>query len=506
MDYGITANGFVARRLDQIYGDSCDRFKSEAGFNPSENPQSIANVMFTIFSDAPAELWEAFAYGYQQLSPSTAVGLALDHVMQLGGLSRIGQSKTKYSLACTGQEGTVIPAGALVQSSTFPPRRFQAKSASTISSANWNVLKIQPIQSITGSFEFTFDVTRNATSGEVGSFSETSSVTKEVTVSSYSDAYSKILDILQDFDSLSDFGITVTDETDENGEHSIVLSVSGESDSFSSTICRYITVVGVTSNVLFESTEYGSFVLADDTITEIVSTVDGWTSCTNLIAPIKGRLTQTDAEARTSYQERVALRGQTTVDSIVSALYSDVGGVTFADGYQNDYDEPDDAGRPPHCIEIVVQGGLDEDVANTIWKNKAGGINTHGTYYAYATGAMGRRQYVEFTGVKDTYLLLSVKITSSGGLDNDFEARVKKILIAETFRPGTSIKLQGLIRPIMDGVSGVDFVEIYGLLSESPDITGVTDENMKKVVVPVGIDQQPVLTMNGIRVVSANDG
>ena len=140
MDYGITADGFVARRLDQIYDDKCNRFKSEAGFNPSENPQSIANVMFTIFSDAPAELWEAFAYGYQQLSPSTAVGLALDHVMQLGGLSRIGQSKTKYSLACTGREGTVIPPGALVQSSTFPQRRFQAKSASTISCANWSEL------------------------------------------------------------------------------------------------------------------------------------------------------------------------------------------------------------------------------------------------------------------------------------------------------------------------------------------------------------------------------
>lgn len=502
MDYGITPNGFVARRLDQIYGDSCERFQSEAGFNPSENPQSIANVMFTIFADAPAELWEAFAYGYQQLSPSTAVGLALDHTMQLGGLSRIGQSKTKYSLACTGLEGTVIPAGALVQSSTFPQRRFQAKSASTISSTNWNVLRIRPIESIAGTFEFTFDVTRNATSGTVGSFSETASVTKNITVSSYSDAYSKILEVLQEFDSLSDFGITVTDETDENGDHTITLAASGESDSFSTNICRYITVVSVTSNILFESVEYGSYVLAAGTITEIVSTVDGWASCNNLITPIKGRLTQTDSEARTSYQERVALRGQTTVNSIVSALYSDVDGVTFADGYQNDYDEEDEDGRPPHCIEIVVQGGLDEDVANTIWQSKSGGISTHGTYYAYATDRMGRRQYVEFTRVEDIYLLLSIKITSSGGLDNDYESRVKKLIIAETFKPGSPIKLQSLIRPIMEGVSGVDYVEILGLLSETPDISGVLDSSMKTGVVPVGIDQQPIPTMNGIRVVS----
>ena len=501
MDYGITDKGFVMRRLDEIYNDSCSRFREETGLNPSENPQSAANVMFTIFSDAPAEIWEAFAYAYQQLSPNTAVGMGLDHAMQLGGLSRIGQSRTKYSLACTGREGTVIPAGALVQSSTFPQRRFQARTASTISSSNWNVLKIQPIQSIAGSFEFTFDVTRNATSGLVGSISEASSITKNVSVSSYADAYEKILEILQGFESLSDFGISVTDEADESGTHSIVLSAAGSADSFSSSICRYITVVDVTSNILFESTEYGSYVLANGTITEIVSTVEGWDSCVNLIAPIKGRLTQTDAEARTSYQERVALRGQTTVDSIVSALYSDVDGVTFADGYQNDNDEPDEDGRPPHCIEIVVQGGLDDEVANTIWTNKAGGINTHGTYYAYATDTTGRRQYVEFTRVKDIYLLLSVRITSSEGLDNDFESRVKKLLVEEEFRSGTPVKLQSMIRPIMNGVSGVDFVEILGLLSETPDISGVLDSSMKTGVVTVGIDQQPVLTMNGIRVV-----
>lgn len=39
----------------------------------------------------------------------------------------------------------------------------------------------------------------------------------------------------------------------------------------------------------------------------------------------------------------------------------------------------------PYSIEIVVQGGSDEDVANIIWKNKAGGIRAYGKHYAYAT-------------------------------------------------------------------------------------------------------------------------
>ena len=55
-DYGVTDKGFQMRRLDEIYSDICKRFKDEVGVDPSENPQSVMNVLFTIFADAPAEL------------------------------------------------------------------------------------------------------------------------------------------------------------------------------------------------------------------------------------------------------------------------------------------------------------------------------------------------------------------------------------------------------------------------------------------------------------------
>lgn len=336
-----------------------------------------------------------------------------------------------------------------------------------------------------------------------GKDAESSSVTKKMTVSSYDDAYSQMLAAVQSFDALVKFGIAVSDETDDQGEHSIVLTASGAADSFSATLCKYITVTEVTSNIQFESAEYGSYVLADGVITQIVTTVDGWTACTNDIAPIKGRLTQTDAEARTSYTNRVASRGTGTVASIVSLLYSDVDGVTFAAGYENYNDTTDAAGRPPHSIEIVVQGGSDEDVANIIWKNKAGGIRAYGKHYAYATDINGNRQYLEFTRVNDVYLLLSVTVTSSGGLDDDYAARIKSLLMEEILSAGTTIRLQTFIRPIMESVSGVDYVEIRGLLSEKPDIEGVADNSMLTGIVPVEINQQPVLSMSGIRVVKA---
>ena len=178
-------------------------------------------------------------------------------------------------------------------------------------------------------------------------------------------------------------------------------------------------------------------------------------------------------------------------------------GVTFAAGYENYNDTTDAAGRPPHSIEIVVQGGSDEDVANIIWKNKAGGIRAYGKHYAYAIDINGNRQYLEFTRVNDVYLLLSVTVTSSGGLDDDYAARIKSLLMEEILSAGTTIRLQTFIRPIMESVSGVDYVEIRGLLSEKPDIEGVADNSMLTGIVPVEINQQPVLSMSGIRVVKA---
>ena len=74
----------------------------------------------------------------------------------------------------------------------------------------------------------------------------------------------------------------------------------------------------------------------------------------------------------------------------------------------------------------------------------------------------------------------------------------------ETLPAGQTIRLQKFIRPIIESVSGVDYVEIKGLLSKNPDVSGVSDENMLSGIVPVDISQQPIIAMNGIRVVKSS--
>ena len=46
--------------------------------------------------------------------------------------------------------------------------------------------------------------------------------------------------------------------------------------------------------------------------------------------------------------------------------------------YENDSNVVDAAGRPPHSVEVVVDGGSNTDIAAQILATKSGGINTYG--------------------------------------------------------------------------------------------------------------------------------
>lgn len=65
-------------------------------------------------------------------------------------------------------------------------------------------------------------------------------------------------------------------------------------------------------------------------------------------------------------------------DSIRAALLQNVDGIMEAKVFENDTDDVDDYGLPPHSIEAVVYGGLDSDIAQIIYKELGAGIQTTG--------------------------------------------------------------------------------------------------------------------------------
>ena len=117
---------------------------------------------------------------------------------------------------------------------------------------------------------------------------------------------------------------------------------------------------------------------AENTISVVTNPQSGITSVTNVSAFEGGRNTETDAEFRARYYISVDFAGGVNIDAIVAAIYEGVEAVISVIGEENDTDFENAHGLPPHSIEIVAYGGLDEDIAKIIFQRKAAGIQTYG--------------------------------------------------------------------------------------------------------------------------------
>ena len=81
-------------------------------------------------------------------------------------------------------------------------------------------------------------------------------------------------------------------------------------------------------------------------------------------------LQETDVELRHSYLAKSAIRSTRMIDSICSQLINNVPNVESATGYENDTDDTDEEGRPPHSVEIIVDGGDETSIASIILDKK----------------------------------------------------------------------------------------------------------------------------------------
>ena len=88
--------------------------------------------------------------------------------------------------------------------------------------------------------------------------------------------------------------------------------------------------------------------------------------------------------------------GGVNADSIRAALLQNVDGIMEAKVFENDTDDVDDYGLPPHSIEAVVYGGLDSDIAQIIYKELGAGIQTTGQKVVEVITASGATKAIHF--------------------------------------------------------------------------------------------------------------
>lgn len=229
------------------------------------------------------------------------------------------------------------------------------------------------------------------------------------------------------------------------------------------------------TDITFECEDAGIVLANAGTLTVIAQAVVGWNSITNPLDATVGEEEESDADLRTRRELELAGAGSTTADAIRSDILREVTGVISCTVLENDTDDTDVNGLPPHSVEAIVLGpdGYDADddqaVADQIWASKAGGIRAYGSTSKVVTDSQGFTHTVAFTRPTDVDVYLEFDLTVDGDYADD--ATFKAAIVAfgdDAYGGGDDVVRARLIAAAFD-VAGV--VDVTGLrlgLTASP--------------------------------------
>jgi uncharacterized phage protein gp47/JayE len=139
----------------------------------------------------------------------------------------------------------------------------------------------------------------------------------------------------------------------------------------------------------------GAVAALPSTINSIYTPTQGWQTVSNAAAATVGTAAETDAALRNRQATSTQIPAQTVFDATIGAV-ANLSGVIDVAPYENDTDSTNANGLPPHSISLVVQGGVDTEVAQTILDYKTPGTNTYGTTSIPLTDPKGYPRCCEF--------------------------------------------------------------------------------------------------------------
>ena len=452
--YGVTDEGFVPKRLDEILEEVHTDLTESFGFD-TRLAEGFLNALVTTFCNQIADQWEVAEDVYYSHYVSTAVGTSLDNAMAFGGVKREANMQTCYPLHCTGIDGTTVPADTQVATDTNPQIILYNPKEFIITRESFNKARIR-VAVLTG--EKVYTIILNGTEYSYSSQSE--------------DTVGDVIFGLKEAIDNPEYEITIDGE---------ILSISDNERARSSTLALSdnLTTEEVTVIANFYTLDYGKITIPDGLITVMVEDVTDFNSVVNVIAPTYGRLAESDIEARTSYRKKGALRSTCMVDSVVAELLEKVENVESAAGFQNDTDITDERGLAPHSVMFIVEGGTNEDIAKAILRKKAGGIQTNGNVLVNAVGMFGDTIPIRFNRPEYLYTWLKVIIT---GADEKIPVNYKNLVIASIMEDGNGLSAgdflltQKFNERIFETVAGVQRIRIYVAYSNIPSYIPEDDE------------------------------
>jgi uncharacterized phage protein gp47/JayE len=469
MAFGVTAQGFVTKRLADIKVEVEDALKDTFGAGVNLDAREPLGQLVGIFSERESLLWEMAQALYNSQYPDTAEGVNLDNVVAITGITRNQKTKSTVEAYLFGTAATVVPAGSIASVDGNPDARFVTDQNYVIQPAVNEVQKITwSAVPDTGSFAITFDgdetaiLPFNANNAAIEAALEGLASLSDVTVTGSFAA-----------------GHTITFQGADGGIDQPLMSVTSNTlEAVSIPVTGPVTVLtpGAPARVLASMTAEtaGPVQAPANSLTVIETPISGWDSISNPLDAEVGNDIETDAELRARRAATVEKAGAATTEAIRSDLL-DLEGVVAALIFENRSMVVDIAGRPAKSFECVVQGGDDTEIAQSIFDNKPAGIETFGTTTENITDSQGFVVPIKFSRPTPVLIWLELDLTTDASFPLDGIDQVKAAIIT-----------YGLTLGLGDDV--IVYPKLVGALDQ---IAGILD-----VVVRIGTAMNPTLDDN----------
>lgn len=400
----VTAAGFERRNRNQILEDITSRFTRAFGADLSTGDDSIAGKFIALLSELILENEKLQEEAYSNRSINGAEGIYLDDIASRYGVFRrgkvAGSGTAHIAYDSTFLDGTQISTTDLFSADNG--RKYAPVAATTLSEswAGWKV-ELADVQLATYSISLL------------------NPDTLDVVASTFTPNSLSLGDVVSFFQSIATF---ITDNTSDNDsivyvdEDEGVLYVGYNNGTFvgltEPTNLTMSPKMGVYwSGVEVACTTKGYFDCPAGTISGFSNGFTGYIEATNGKALDPGSEIETDAELRIRLNRVRTESSSGTRDGVVRALFAldNVKQVRI-------YDNPTPVDTPEadaFTFHTVVDGGLDSEIAQTIYDNKPLNVLTDGTISIPVDTADDSVEVISFS--KAVEVALSLRITYISG-------------------------------------------------------------------------------------------
>lgn len=435
MEYGVTVNGFVRKRLPEIREDIFKSLEQNLGSTVSRQPNSMIGVLVGVYAAELDRMWQLLERDYYDRSPISASEGSLDNTLAYTNVQRKKAQASYLYAVCYGRSGMVLPANCQIKD---------------VSGYKWNIIEESTI-TLNDCVHVTLEV-------------ETPTKGKVYSVQFDNDAVIKYT--AQKNDTALIVAVALASQSVEKWQGSIVEGklVFERSDRRYGAVVvpnESFVVTQVGSPIRFDCEEYGEIEPLKNSVNYINTNYDGWFSVSNESETYVGRDYETASEVRQRYASAVFRNSIGMKESIKAALLElqDVTSVTI---YENRTDETVD-GLKPHSFQAIVFGGDEEAIARTILNVAPLGIDTNGDICVRIEDSEGAEQDVCFSRPHEVqiYVKVVIKEYNEEILPGDAIDKIKNIVVEQIGKlsMGNDVIYQRLLGPIYSGVDGIGYIE-----------------------------------------------